>query len=615
MRRQDIRNLAIVAHVDHGKTTLVDAMLRQSGVFRANEQLVDRVMDSNALERERGITILAKNTSILWGDARINIVDTPGHSDFGGEVERTLSMVDGILLLVDACEGPLPQTRFVLKKALESHLAAVVCINKIDRSDARPVEVLDEIYDLFIDLGADNELLDFPVLYTVSRAGTATRKLEVPGTDLKPLFETITQHLPGPEVDPDAGLQFQVNNIDYDDYVGRLAIGRIVSGAITPNLNYSLCRRDGKVAPCKVAHVYGWQGLKRVELESASAGEIVVVAGIDDVAIGETISDLENPRPLPPIRIDEPTVAMTFVVNNAPWAGREGDFVTSRKLGERIEFEARRNVSTRVEQLTPDSWRVMGRGELQLAVIIETMRREGYELQVSKPTVITRQVDGQLTEPMELLVIDIPEESIGVVTQMLSTRKGKMRTMVTHAGGRVRLEYDVPARGLIGFRGRFLEQTRGNGLMHTLFNGYRPWAGTIRSRANGAMVSDREGVATPYAIFHLQERGVFFINPGEPVYEGMIVGEYSREINLPVNVCREKKLTNMRAAGHDEAVRITPARVMTLDTALEWIDEEELVEVTPKSVRMRNRVLRTALRNKHRMGFSEGPPTEMAEGD
>jgi GTP-binding protein len=615
MRRKDIRNLAIVAHVDHGKTTLVDAMLRQSGVFRANEQVVERVMDSNALERERGITIMAKNTSILYGDTRINIVDTPGHSDFGGEVERTLSMVDGVLLLVDACEGPLPQTRFVLKKALESNLAAVVCINKIDRADARPVEVLDEIYDLFIDLGADEHQLDFPVLYTVSRAGTATHKLDVQGTDLRPLFETIMTHLPGPEVDPEAGLQFQVNNIDYDDYVGRLAIGRIISGSITPNSNYSLCRRDGKIVTCKVAHTYGWQGLKRVELESARAGEIVVVAGIEDIAIGETISDLENPRPLPPIRIDEPTVAMTFLVNNAPWAGREGEFVTSRKLGERIEFEARRNVSTRVEQLTPDSWRVMGRGELQLAVIIETMRREGYELQVSKPTVITRQSDGQVLEPMEQLVIDITEDYIGTVTQMLSSRKGKMRTMVTHAGGRVRLEYDVPARGLIGFRGRFLESTRGNGLMHTLFNGYGPWTGTIRSRANGAMISDREGVATPYAIFHLQERGIFFINPGEPVYEGMIAGEYAREINLPVNVCREKKLSNMRATGHDEAVRITPARLMTLDTALEWIDEEELVEVTPKSVRLRNRVLRTALRNKHRVGFSDGPPAEMAEGD
>ncbi len=615
MRRQDIRNLAIVAHVDHGKTTLVDAMLRQSGVFRANEQVVDRVMDSNALERERGITIMAKNTSIVWGDTRINIVDTPGHSDFGGEVERTLSMVDGVLLLVDACEGPLPQTRFVLKKALEASLPAVVCINKIDRSDARPAEVLDEIYDLFIDLGADEHLLDFPVLYTVSRAGTATHKLEVPGTDLRPLFETIMSHLPGPEVDADAPLQFQVNNLDYDDYVGRLAIGRLISGSFTPSSNYSLCRRDGKIATCKVAHIYGWQGLKRVELETARAGEIVVVAGIEDIAIGETISDLENPRPLPPIRIDEPTVAMTFLVNNAPWAGREGDFVTSRKLGERIEFEARRNVSTRVEQLSPDSWRVMGRGELQLAVIIETMRREGYELQVSKPTVITRQSEGQIHEPMELLVIDITEDYIGTVTQMLSARKGKMRTMVTHAGGRVRLEYDVPARGLIGFRGRFLESTRGNGLMNTLFNGYGPWTGTIRSRANGAMISDREGLATPYAIFHLQERGIFFVDPGQPVYEGMIVGEYAREINLPVNVCREKKLTNMRASGHDEAVRITPARLMTLDAALEWIDEEELVEVTPKSVRLRNRVLRTALRNKHRVGFSDGPPAEMAEGD
>ena len=384
---------------------------------------------------------------------------------------------------------------------------------------------------------------------------------------------------------------------------------------MTESQNYSLCRRDGKTVVCKVAHIYGWQGLKRVEVETARAGEIVIVAGVEDIAIGETIADLENPRPLPPIRIDEPTVAMTFSVNNSPWAGREGDFVTSRKLGERIEFEARRNVSTRVEQLTPDSWRVMGRGELQLAVIVETMRREGYEMQVSKPTVITRQSEGQILEPMEMLVIDIPAECIGVVTQMLSARKGKMRTMVTHASSRVRLEYDIPARGLIGFRGRFLENTRGNGLMNTLFNGYAPWTGTIRSRANGAMISDREGITTPYAIFHLQERGIFFVGPGEPVYEGMIVGEYAREINLPVNVCREKKLTNMRASGHDEAVRLSPPRVPTLDAALEWIDEEELVEVTPKSVRLRNRVLRTALRNKHRIGFTDAPPAEMAEGD
>ncbi|HUO05109.1 MAG TPA: translational GTPase TypA [Candidatus Binataceae bacterium] len=612
MRRTDIRNLAIVAHVDHGKTTLVDALLRQSGVFRANEVVMDRVMDSNALERERGITIMAKNTSIQWHDTRVNIVDTPGHSDFGGEVERTLSMVDGVLLLVDACEGPLPQTRFVLKKALEFSLPAIVCINKIDRSDARVPEVLDEVYDLFIDLGANETQLDFPVLYTNARAGTATLKLDVPGENLIPLFDSIVAHLPGPEVNPDATLQFQVNNIDYDDYVGRLAIGRIVAGEMQAGSNYSLCRRDGKTVASKIAHIYSWQGLKRIEVPSARAGEIVIVAGIEDIAIGETIADLENPRPLPPIRIDEPTVAMTFSVNNSPWAGREGEYVTSRKLGERIEFEARRNVSTRVEMLTPDSWRVMGRGELQLAVIVETMRREGYELQVSKPTVITRVVDGQVQEPMELLVIDIPEEYIGVITQTLSSRKGRMRTMVTHAGGRVRLEYDVPARGLIGFRGRFLESTRGNGLMHTLFNGYSPWSGTIRSRANGAMISDREGVTTPYAIFHLQERGAFFTGAGEPVYEGMIVGEYSREINLPVNVCREKKLSNMRATGHDEAVRLSPHRAMTLDAALEWIDEEELVEVTPKSIRLRNRVLKTGLRAKHRAGFSEGPPAELA---
>jgi GTP-binding protein len=615
MRRPDIRNLAIVAHVDHGKTTLVDAMLRQSGVFRANEQVIDRVMDSNALERERGITIMAKNTSITLGDTRINIVDTPGHSDFGGEVERTLSMVDGILLLVDACEGPLPQTRFVLKKALESRLPAIVCINKIDRADARVPEVLDEIYDLFIDLEATDDQLDFPVLYTNGRAGTATHKLDQESPDLRPLFDTIISHLPGPEVEADASLQFQVNNLDYDDYVGRLAIGRIIAGSITVGASYSLCRADGTRTVCKIARLYGWQGLKRTERSDAQAGDIVMVAGSDDIEIGDTIADLENPRPLPGIRVDEPTVAMTFSVNNAPWAGREGEFVTSRKLGERIIFESRRNVSVRVEQLSAEAWRVMGRGELALAVILETMRREGYELQVSKPTVLTRQEDGSLLEPMEFVVCDIPEDHIGTVTQLLSARKGRMRTMVTHASGRVRVEYDVPARGLIGFRGRFLADTRGMGVMHTIFNGYGPWCGTIRSRQNGAMISDREGIASAYAIFHLQERGRFFIGAGEPVYEGMVLGEYARETNLPVNVCREKKLTNIRAAGHDEAIRLTPPRVMTLDTALEWIDEEELVELTPKSVRIRNRILKTALRNKHRAGWSDSVPAEIAESD
>jgi GTP-binding protein len=615
MRRQDIRNLAIVAHVDHGKTTLVDALLRQSGVFRSNEQLVDRAMDSIPLERERGITIMAKNTSIAWDDTRINIVDTPGHSDFGGEVERTLSMVDGILLLVDACEGPLPQTRFVLKKALEAKLPAVLCINKIDRSDARPAEVLDEVYDLFIDLEASEEQLDFPVLYTNARAGTATTTPSVAGMDLRPLFEAIKAHLPGPEVDPEATLQFQVNNLDYDDYVGRLAIGRIIAGNITAGENYSLCRADGSRTVCKIVRLYGWQGLKRVERTEARAGDIVMVAGAEDIEIGDTIADLDNPRPLPPIHIDEPTVAMTFSVNNSPWAGREGTYVTSRKLGERIEFESRRNVSVKVEQLGAESWRVMGRGELQLAVILETMRREGYELQVSKPTVLTRQADGLVMEPMEFLVIDIPEDYIGTVTQLLSARRGRMRTMETHASGRVRLDYDVPARGLIGFRGRFLAETRGLGLMHTIFNGYGPWSGNIRSRQNGAMISDREGIASGYAIFHLQERGRFFVGAGEPVYEGMIVGEYSRETNLPVNVCREKKLTNIRAAGHDEAIRLTPPRAMGLDAALEWIDEEELVELTPRSVRMRNRILKTALRSKHRAGWAESAQPQSGESD
>ena len=605
MRRDDIRNLAIIAHVDHGKTTLVDAMLRQSGVFRANEQVMDRVLDSFALERERGITILAKNTSIRWGATRINIVDTPGHSDFGGEVERTLSMVDGVLLLVDACEGPLPQTRFVLKKALEAKLPAILCINKIDRADARPAEVLDEVYDLFIELDATEDQLDFPVLYTNARKGVATAKPQDTEGNLEPLFTAIRERLPGPEADRDAPLQFQANNLDYSDYVGRLAIGRVIAGVMVAGETYSRCGIADAPATCKVEHIYGWHGLKRIEQERAEAGDIVAIAGVEDIAIGETISDRENPCPLPPIQIDEPTVTMTFSVNNAPWAGREGEYVTSRKLRERIEYEALRNVSIRVDEAGVDSWQVAARGELQLAVIVETMRREGYELQVSKPTVVTRKADGVLEEPLELVMIDIPGEYVGIVTQLLSPRKGRMRTMVTHSTGRVRLEYDIPARGLIGFRGFFLTETRGTGIMHSLFNGYAPWSGAIQSRLSGAMIADREGEASAYALFHLQERGRLFIGAGEPVYEGMIVGEYSRETNLPVNVCREKKLSNMRATGHDEAIRLEPHRVMTLDLALEWIDEEELVEVTPKSVRMRNRVLKTALRSKHRAASQE----------
>jgi GTP-binding protein len=608
MRRNDIRNLAIIAHVDHGKTTLVDALLRQSGVFRSNEQVVERVLDSFALERERGITILAKNTSIMWKGVRINIVDTPGHSDFGGEVERTLAMVDGVLLLVDACEGAMPQTRFVLKKALEAGLSAVVCINKIDRADARPAEVLDEVYDLFIDLDATEDQLEFPVLYTNARDGIALREPSGSATDIHELFETIVRQLPGPEIDDGAALQFQANNLEYNDYVGRLAIGRIVAGSIVSGESYSVCRLDGGCTQAKVTHLYGWHGLKRIELEQAKAGDIVAVAGVEDIAIGETIGALEDPKPLPAIRIDEPTVAMTFSVNNSPWAGREGEFVTSRKLRERIEFEARRNVSIRIEERSVDSWQILARGELQLAVIVETMRREGYELQVSAPRVITREIGGVLSEPMELVLIDIPAEFIGIVTQLLSPRKGKMRTMVTHTTGRVRLEYEIPSRGLIGFRSHFLTDTRGTGIMNPLFNGFAPWCGPIQSRSNGAMISDREGAASGYALWHLQERGQLFIGPGDPVYEGMIVGEYSRETNLPVNVCREKKLTNIRAAGHDEAIRLSPPRVMSLDLMLEWIDEEELVEVTPASVRMRNRILKTALRNKHRVASHHPPP-------
>ncbi|MEK6602759.1 MAG: translational GTPase TypA, partial [Candidatus Binatota bacterium] len=562
VRRDDIRNVGIIAHVDHGKTTLIDAMLHQSGIFRANEQVMERVMDSLDLERERGITILAKNTSIHYGKVKINIVDTPGHSDFGGEVERTLAMVDGVMLLVDASEGPLPQTRFVLKKALEAGLPPIVCINKIDRADARVGAVLDEIYDLFIDLDATEAQLDFPVVYTNARAGIATRDLKQPSKNLLPLFDVIVGVLPGPLVDQAVATQFQVNNLDYSDYVGRLAIGRLKNGTLTMGL-YTLCRADGLQQPVKITQLYGWQGLKRVELESASAGDIVGLAGIEDIQIGDTIADRDHPRALPALRVDEPTIAMIFSVNTSPWSGREGEFVTSRKLRERLLHEQRKNVSLRVEETdSPDALRVTGRGEFQLAILIETMRREGFELQVSKPTVVTRQIEGALHEPVEMLAIDVPEEYIGVVSQLLAVRRGKMTKMVHAGSGRVRLEFSVPSRGLIGFRSRFLTDTRGTAIMNALFNGWAPWHGPIQARSNGAMVADREGMATPYAVFHLQERGVLFVAPGTRVYEGMVVGEYSRDNDLNVNICREKKLTNIRAAGRDENILITPHREM-----------------------------------------------------
>jgi len=598
-RRADVRNIAIIAHVDHGKTTLVDAMLQQAGVFSAHAQHEDRVMDSNDLERERGITIMAKNTTVNWDGLKVNIVDTPGHADFGGEVERTLTMVDGVLLLVDASEGPLPQTRFVLGKALGLGLVPVVCINKIDRADARTEEVLDEVYGLFIDLGADEAQLEFPVLYTNGRVGTATRDLAVPGEDLRPLLETIRNTVPGPIAEVGAPTQFQANNISYDDYVGRLAIGRVSAGALKPGGQYILCRNDGTQVPCRITNVYGWSGLKRVEIDGATAGDLVAIAGIEDINIGDTVADKEQPRALKAIRVDEPTIVMVFGINTSPWSGRSGSKVTSRQLRERLMTEMQRNMALRVEEgQSTDTFRVVGRGELQLAILIETMRREGFEMEVSKPSAVVRDGAKGKEEPTELVVIDVAEDYVGVLTQLLATRKGHMQKLEHVGSARVRIEYLMPARGLIGFRTIFLTETRGTGIMNTLFNGWEPWRGPISGRANGAMIADREGVATPYALFHLQPRGQLFIPAGTAVYEGMIIGEYSRDSDLDVNVCREKKLTNMRASGHDEAIRLEPPRIHGLEEALAWIDDDELVEVTPEVIRLRKRERRIAFRPK-----------------
>jgi GTP-binding protein len=591
--RTDIRNLAIIAHVDHGKTTLVDAMLWQGGIFRANETVPERVLDSIDLEREKGITIMAKNTAITYRGVKVNVVDTPGHADFGGEVERTLTLVDGVLLLVDAAEGPLPQTRFVLKKALEAGLPPVVVVNKIDRADARPVQVLDEIYDLFIDLDAGEGQLDFPVLYTDARRGTATRRLDEPGRSLEPLFETLLATIPPPAFDPAMGLQLRAASLDWDDYVGRLVIGRVVNGTIRGQDRVAVVRRSGAIEVAKVTVVYTYEGLKRVEVAEAGPGELVAVAGIEAMDIGETIADVERPVALPPIRIDEPTVTMLFSSNVSPFAGREGRFVTSRHLRERLFKEARVNVGIRVEETdSPDTFRVSGRGELQLAILIEMMRREGYEMEVGQPEVITRDLDGGRHEPMEHLVVDCPEDFIGAVTQKVGARKGQMVKMVNHGTGRVRLEYRIPARGLIGYRSEFLTDTRGTGLLNHLFDGWAPWLGDIPRRANGALVSDRDGRATGYAIDHLQARGEFFVRPADPVYEGQVVGEHARDNDLDVNITKEKKLTNMRASTADEAIRLTPPRVMSLEQCLEWIRGDELVEVTPQSLRLRKKALR-----------------------
>jgi GTP-binding protein len=590
--RADVRNIAIIAHVDHGKTTLVDAMLWQSGLFRENESVPERILDSIDLEREKGITIMAKNTAITYRGVRINIVDTPGHADFGSEVERTLTLVDGVLLLVDAAEGPLPQTRFVLKKALEAGLPPTVVINKIDRQDARPAQVLDEVYDLFIDLDATEDQLDFPVLYTNARAGTATRDGAQPGSTLEPLFETILATVPPPRFDPEAPLQFRATMLDWDDYVGRLVIGRIWNGRMKQADRVAVVRRDGAIELSKITVLYGYEGLKRVEIAEASAGDLVAIAGIEQIDIGETVSDPERPLALPLIRVDEPTVSMLFSANVSPFAGRDGRYVTSPQLRDRLWKERRLNVGIRVEETdSPDTFRVSGRGELQLAILIEMMRREGFEVEVGKPQIITRQAGGRTLEPMEHLVVDIPEEYIGMVTQKLGPRRAIMIRMINHGTGRVRLEYRIPARGLIGYRTEFLTDTRGTGLLNHLFDGWDAWQGDIAHRQNGALVADRRGRTTAYAIDHLQARGVLFVTPGEQVYEGQIVGENARDNDMDVNITKEKKLTNMRSSTADEGIRLTPPRIMSLEQSLEWIREDELIEVTPRALRLRKRQL------------------------
>jgi GTP-binding protein len=593
------RNVAIVAHVDHGKTTLVDAMLHQSGIFRANERVAERVMDSNDLERERGITILAKNTAVHYTDVLINIVDTPGHADFGGEVERTLAMVDGIVLLVDASEGPLPQTRFVLRKALARGLAPVVVINKIDRPDARTKAVLDEVYDLFIDLDATEEQIEFPVLYTSARAGTSSTDLDVPGEDLRPLFDAIVAHVPPPRGDVSAPLQLLVTNLDASDYLGRIAIGRIFNGTISVGDSVAVLKLEGVHQDTKITKLFAFEGLKRVDIQSAGAGDIVCVAGISDITIGETIADPEHRVAIPPTAVDEPTVSMIFGVNTSPMAGREGQYVTSRNLKERLDKELLGNVSVRVESTdTPEQMKVVGRGELQLSILIEMMRREGFELQVSRPEIVTKEIDGVRMEPVEELVIDVPEDFQGVVIATLGARKGVMTKMVNHGSGRVRLEFRIPARGLIGFRSQFLTDTRGTGIMNHLFAGWEPWHGPIPARATGALVADRPGVATAFAIYNLQERGEIFIEPQAQVYEGMVIGENARVNDLDVNATKEKKQTNMRASSADEAIRLIPPKKLGLEQAIEFINDDELVEVTPKSIRLRKRILAQNMRPK-----------------
>lgn len=603
----NIRNIAIIAHVDHGKTTLVDCLLRQAGIFRENERVVERVLDSNDLERERGITILSKNTSVTYGQTKINIVDTPGHADFGGEVERVLKMVDGALLLVDSFEGPMAQTKFVLRKALEVGLKIIVVINKIDRPDARPDEVLNEVFDLFVELEADDWQLDFPVIYTSSRQGVATLDYREPGRNMKPLFEMIVKEIPAPAVDPDGTLQLQINTLDYDEYVGRIGIGRIYSGCLKAGQMVGLCKRDGGVETVKIGKIWTYEGLKRREVEQALAGEIVALSGLGRVNIGETVSDPENPIPLPLLSIDEPTLTMTFMINDSPFAGKDGKYITSRHLRSRLWKEAETNVSLKVAETdTPDAFQVSGRGELHLGILIETMRREGYELQISKPKPILKEINGVLCEPYERLFINIPNEFSGKVIENLGGRRGEMISMQPVGESNVKLEFIIPARGLIGFRSEFLTDTKGEGIMHHLFDHYGPWKGEIPGRSRGALVAFETGEATAYAIHNVEERGTLFIKPMDQVYAGMIVGENAREGDLEVNVCKKKHLTNMRSSTAEEGIRLTPPIVFSLEQAMEYIEDDELVEVTPKAIRMRKKILdrgereRAAKRSKDR---------------
>jgi len=598
MKRNDIRNIAIIAHVDHGKTTLVDGMLRQAGHFRDNEIIAERAMDNLDLEKEKGMTIMAKNTAVEYNGVKINIVDTPGHADFGGEVERTMKMVDGVLLLVDASEGPLPQTRFVLKKALELNLPSVVVINKIDRPDARIKEVVNEVYDLYIDLDATEEQSGFPIVYTNARAGTATLDIRQKTADLKPLFQLLINTIPAPAGDKDGILQLLIANIDYNDYVGRLAIGRIFSGTVNVGDQVAIIKGAGRITISRITSIYTFYDLKKVKTDTASAGEIVALAGLEEITIGDTVTDKERPKALCRITVDEPTISMIFSVNNSPFGGRDGRFVTSRNIRERLEKELLHNVSITVDFSNADAFKLSGRGELQLAILVEMMRREGYELSVSMPETITKQINGIVHEPMELLIVDIPDEFVGVVTQQLGMRKGRMQKMRTNEHGRVRLEFRIPSRGLIGFRSQFLTDTRGTGLLNHIFDGYEPWHGPMSKRQTGVLVADRQGKATTYSLFRLQSRGILFIRENTPVYKGMIVGEHSRSNDLEVNVVREKKLTNMRAAGSDEALQLVTAKILSLEESIEFIKEDELVEVTPQSIRLRKMILQANKRPK-----------------